>query len=175
MTKPMFARVCAILQTLPSQTKWDDSIAVVYMSEMRDWSDDVVGAIMDHVIKTAEYRPTIAELRKIGIKLFDPKISVEQIYSDVRKILQNVPPEERQSFVDRQIEIGRLKPEFRNVVQAAGGWRWLREQTSETVQKEVRRAVSEVYERMNFDHVFVRPDECPALERGRKALEAIKQ
>lgn len=145
------------------------------MTAMREWSDDVVGAIMDQVLKTSEFRPTVAELRKIGIKLFDPKIGVEQIYSDVRKILQEVSPDDRSSFVDRMIETGRLKPEFKEVVRHAGGWRWLREQSSETVQKEVRRAVAEVYERMDFDHVFVRPQECPALERGRKALEVVDQ
>lgn len=175
MTKAMFSRVCAYLQTLPSQSKWDDAIAIVYLDAMKDWSDEVVGAIMDHVIKNCEMRPTVARLRTIGIDLFDPKIGFEKVYAEIRRIMNDVPPEKRVAYVDAMIEAGKLKPMIKDVVSRAGGWRWLREQTSSVVQEEVKRAVTEVYSDMDFDHVFVRPQECPALERGRKTLEAIGQ
>lgn len=174
MTKPFFAKVCAILQTLPSQTKWDDSIAVVYATALKDWSDEVVGAVMDTVLKTCEYRPTIAELRQIAIRLFDPMISADRVYDDVRKILIMVPLSERKAYVDKALKAGRISEVVPRVVSEIGGWNRLSMMDSDMVRKAVYEAVPVVYRAFDFEHVFVKPAECPALEVGRKALEAIE-
>lgn len=175
MTKPIFAKVCAILQTIPSQVKWDDSIAVVYATAMRDWSDEVVSAIMDHVLKNAEFRPTVAELRKIGIKLFDPMIAPDRIYEDIRRILLFVTPSERTGYVERAIAKKSISEVVKRVVQEAGGWNRLSSMDSDVVKKVVYEAVPVVYQSIDFEHVFVKPAECPALEEGRRAMEAIEQ
>lgn len=175
MTKPMFAKVCAILQTLPSQAKWDDSIAIVYATAMQDWSDEVVGAIMDQVLKTSEYRPTVAELRKIGIKLFDPMLTPDRIYEDIRKIIIMIPLHERTSKVAAMVKAGKIKDEVRRVVEECGGWGRLSSMDASDVRKLIYEAVPVVYQSTNFDHVFVKPAECPALENGRRVIEAIEQ
>lgn len=175
MTKPMFAKVCAVLQTIPSQVKWDDSIAVVYATAMRDWSDEVVGAIMDYVIRTCEFRPTVAELRKIGIKLFDPTLSHDAIYDEIKRILIMVSPPDRAKYVDSKIAQGRIRPEIRSVVEECGGWYRLSLMDTPDVRAKVREAVAVVHDQSNFDHIFIRPNEGPALERGRRALEAVEQ
>lgn len=175
MTKSMFGRVCAILQTLPSQAKWDDAIAIVYLNAMREWSDEVVGAIMEHVQYHCEYRPTIAELRKIAIKLFDPMLSPESIYEDVRKVLIMVAPHERTKVVEAKVANGSMKEAVVRVVKECGGWARLSSMDAQEVRKQVFAAVPVVYQSLDFDHVFVTPAECPALEAGRRAVGAIEE
>jgi hypothetical protein len=175
MEKRTFAGFCAIMQTLPAQNKWDDAIASVYLSAMSDWDDAVVGLVMKEVLNTCEYRPTIAEIRKIAIRLIDPKLSGDEIYQQIKSILNNVPPDNRTNHVHNMIATGKAKPELARVVAKCGGWPALRTMETQEVKSTVMRAVSEVYETTDFGHVFTHPANSPAIERGRETAKALEQ
>jgi hypothetical protein len=87
MTKETFKGVCSVLSSLPSNVKWDEGIAAIYMTIMRNWDDRVVGEIMRHVLLKCEFRPTIAELRNIGLRIFADMPTVQQL-QQVVQILQ---------------------------------------------------------------------------------------
>jgi hypothetical protein len=161
------------MQTLPSQNKWDDITASVYATAMKDWSDDVVQAIMVQVLNHCEYRPTVAELRKIGIEIFDPKMTPDSVYDQIRNILIMVEPNGRSVYVANKIASGQMKPEIERVVERCGGWANLGRMSSQEVKDSICKALQSVYDVVNFDHVFVSPESRKAIEDGRKMLEGI--
>lgn len=173
MTREMFAKSCMILQSLPSQVKWDDAVQATYLLGLKGWSDNVAGSVMMYVLNNCEFRPTVAELRKIAIKMFDPMLTPDRIYEEIRKILVFVSPQDRPAKIASMIAQGKMKDEVRRVVEECGGWARLGLMESAEVRKKVAEAVEFVYESTNFEHVFVKPAEGPALEQGRKAVEAL--
>jgi len=170
----MFVKACMVLQSLPSQNKWDDAVQQTYLLGLSDWSDNVVGTVVMHVLNNSEFRPTVAEMRKMAIKLFDPMLSADTIYEQIRQVLVMVPLAERKSYVARMVAAGKMRDEVRRVVEECGGWQRLSNMETNAIQGKVQSAVSVVYETTDFDHVFVTPPNSPALERGRKAMEAIE-
>lgn len=173
MTKEMFAKSCMILQSLPSQVKWDDAVQATYLLGLKGWSDNVAGSVMMYVLNNCEFRPTVAELRKIAIKMFDPKLTPDRIYEDIRRFLVMVPPHERTAKANQLVLEGHMKDEVRRVVEECGGWARLGSMESTEVRRKVGEALNHVYESTDFEHVFVKPAESPALEQGRKAVEAF--
>ncbi len=175
MEKRTFAGLCAIMQTLPAQNKWDDAIAQVYLSVMGSWDDGVVGLVMKEVLNTCEFRPTIAEIRKIAIRLIDPKLSGDEIYQQIKSILINIPPDHRDAHTHKLVSEGHAKPELIRVVSKCGGWSALRAMDATDVVSAVKRAVEAVYETTDFEHVFVKPVDSPVLQRGREAVKELGQ
>lgn len=174
MNKNTFTRVCAIMQTLPSQNKWDDITASVYATAMKEWSDDIVNAIMVQVLNHCEYRPTVAELRRIGIELFDPKMTPEAVYQQIRNILIMVGPSLRDEHLREGILSGKYKPELSEIVSKSGGWASLSRMQSDGVRESISKSLQSIYDVANFEHVFVSPEGRKAIENGKKMLEEIK-
>jgi|LauGreDrversion4_2_1035121.scaffolds.fasta_scaffold44110_4 hypothetical protein len=171
MDKTTFAGVCSVLATLPSNVKWDDSIAQIYLAIMRGWDDRVVGAIMRTVLLKCEFRPTVAELRNIGLRMFGDVPTLQQVLDAVSTTCIMAP-------ANKRIDYGtRWHPCVNEIVYKAGGWTRIGNISSD----ESKAAISEAYAYYIIsdtnDHFLTSPpvEKKSELESGEATVKAITE
>jgi hypothetical protein len=171
MDKDTFKGMCAVLSTLPSQQKWDDGVASVYLMIMRPWDDRVVGAIMRHVLLQCEFRPTVAEIRKIGLSLFGNVPTKAQAMYDIKSIITRWGS-------DRDKHAESIHPCLPMIVKNAGGWSVIGFSNSEENHVIVSEAYDKVMATYNMDSYLINPSEDAMkdlLNGGASTVKAITE
>lgn len=171
MDKKTFSGMCAVLSTLPSQIKWDDGVASVYLMCMKDWDDRVVGALMRHVLMHCDFRPTVAELRRMGLQLFGNIPTKAQALNEIRKVI-TYWASNRDSHA---FDIHACLP---NIVKVAGGWNTLGMTTSEKADELLSEAYDTVIGSVSMESYLIKPLEhkmADLLESGAVTVKAITE
>jgi len=151
MKKETFAGVCSILSSLPSNVKWDEGIAQIYLTIMREWDDRVVGEIMRHVLLKCEFRPTIAELRNIGLRIFADVPTVQQVNQTITDMCIKYPAEQRTA------KAALIHPSINYIVEMAGGWRRIGMMDSDTTKTVIKECYGEYIATDSNDTFLVAP------------------
>jgi len=171
MDKKTFSGMCAVLSTLPSQQKWDDGVASVYLMIMKEWDDRVVGALMRHILLHCEFRPTVAELRKIGLSLFGNVPTKAQAAYNIKRIITHWA-------ADRDKHAEAIHPCLPMIVKDAGGWAALGLSNSEESMSMICEAYSNVMATHNMDSYLINPSEDAMqdlLSSGAITVKAIAE
>jgi len=171
MTKQTFAGVCAVLKTLPAATKWDDGMASIYLTIMRDWDDAVVGATMRHVLLHCEFRPTVAELRKKAIGLFGNIPSVGSLADSATNIIRNWS-------ANRDEHAAEVHPILPKIVKVAGGWHVLGQSEAHVSRQLFFDAYNQVMANDDMEHYLTSPDSTQVsglIESGNATAKALAE
>lgn len=171
MDKKTFAGVCSVMATLPSHHKWDDQVAAVYLTIMKDWDDRIVGALMRHVLLHRDFRPTVSELRRMGLQLFGNIPSKAQAMTEIKKIITNWALER-----DKHASI--VHPVLPIIVERAGGWTAIGMTSSDRVYDLISEAYDSVIATYAMDSYLIHPDEDKlkdVLEGGARTVKAITE
>ena len=158
MKKETFAGVCSILSSLPSNVKWDEGIAQIYLTIMREWDDRVVGEIMRHVLLKCEFRPTIAELRNIGLRIFADVPTVQQVNQHITDLCIRYIAENRIKPADD------IHPCINVIVKMAGGWRRIGMMDSDTTKAVVKECYGEYITTESNDAFLITPPDTKKHE-----------
>lgn len=171
MDKTTFAGVCSVLATLPSNVKWDDSIAQIYLAIMRNWDDRVVGAIMRTVLLKCEFRPTVAELRNIGLRMFGDVPTLQQVLDNVSTTCIMAPADKRTNYAFRYHAC------VNDIVHDAGGWKRIGNLPSDESKAAISEAYANYVIRDTNDHFLVSPpvEKKSELASGEATVKAITE
>ena len=171
MTKETFKGVCSVLSTLPSNVKWDEGIAAIYMTIMRNWDDRVVGEIMRHVLLKCEFRPTIAELRNIGLRIFADMPTVQQLQQVVTSLCYQYQAEQRIAKADL------IHPSINCIIKMAGGWRRVGMMDSESSRSVIKECYAEYITADSNDEFLINPPDSKSheLSAGDAITKAITE
>lgn len=172
MNKATFAGVCTILSTLPSQTKWEDASASVYLAIMKEWDDRVVGATMRHVLLRCEFRPTVAEINKIAMSLFSDIPTDGQAILYIQRVITRWASNRDEHAHD-------IHPVLPLIVKQAGGWTSIGMSDNYSAHSRVKDAYDYVMATHNFEHYLTNPVENDKtrqlLQSGSSTAKAISE
>ena len=171
MEKKTFAGVCTVMSTLPSHHKWDDQVAAVYLTIMKDWDDRVVGALMRHVLLHCEFRPTVAELRRMGLQMFGNIPSKSKAVHEIKRVIT-------QWASDRDNHASQIHPCLPAIVHQAGGWAAIGLASSEKAFDIIGESYNSVMSTYGMDSYLTHPEQDKlkdVLEGGARTVKAITE
>lgn len=171
MTKQTFSGVCAVLAALPSQTKWDDGTAAIYLTIMKDWDDIVVGTTMRHVLLHCEFRPTVAELRKKALGIFGMLPPAALLADKATDIIRNWAS-------NRNEHAAEVHPMLPEIVARAGGWTYLGMSDSHHARQRFFDAYNEVMAGDDMDKYLTQVDKhqfAHIAETGMATAKALAE
>ncbi len=171
MDKEVFAGVCSVLATLPSNVKWDDGVAQIYLAIMRNWDNRVVGSIMRTVLLKCEFRPTVAELRNIGLRTFGDLPTLQQVLDNVSTACIMAPADNRTRYAFRYHAC------VNDIVHSAGGWKRIGNMQSDESKAAISEAYANYVIRDTNDHFLTSPpvEKKYELESGDATVKAITE
>jgi hypothetical protein len=173
MRKETFAGVCNILQSLPSKIDWDDNVALSYAIVMNNWDDVLVGLIVRHVLLNCTWRPTIAEMRLIGIRITVGNYSPADLASMISNIINTeFYTKERWEKMDKGIEAGVYPFYLRVIVKNLGGFNRIGSRNSEQNVELIADVLATCYTSLEFDRRLEQPQLLPELAAAGRAVTA---
>ena len=173
MRKETFAGVCNILQSLPSKIDWDDNVALSYAIVMNNWDDVLVGLIVRHVLLNCNWRPTISEMRLIGISIAVGNYSPVNLASMISDIINSeFYTQERCEKMDKGIEAGVYPFYLRVIVENLGGFNRIGSRSSEQNVQLIGDALCNCYTSLEFDRRLEQPQLLPELAAAGRAVTA---
>lgn len=175
MNRQVFAGVCSVLSTLPSNVPWTDDVATTYAIAMKGWDDAVVGLVARHVLFNCEWRPTVAQLRTIAIQLVAPNINAHSIHNRLSHIiLHSYSSEERDESLNEEMDAGTLPPYTRQIIDRAGGWKAMGGRSTEYNLQFIQDFIKDNWSSYQLDSLITAPPQSPALlEEGTTMVKAL--
>jgi hypothetical protein len=173
MRKETFAGVCNILQSLPSKIDWDDNVALSYAIVMNNWDDVLVGLIVRHVLLNCTWRPTIAEMRLIGIRIAVGNYSAADLALKISNIINaEFYTQERWDKLDKGIEAGVYPFYLKDIVESLGGFNRIGSRSSDQNVELIANALTACYASLEFDRRLEQPKLLPELAAAGRAVTA---
>jgi len=173
MRKETFAGVCNILQSLPSKIDWDDNVALSYAIVMNSWDDTLVGLIIRHVLLNCTWRPSIAELRMIGIRIAVGNHSAADLAMMISGIINaEFYAAERWDKLDKGIATGTYPFYLRTLVEKLGGFIRIGSRSSDENVNLLKDALADYMTSLEFDKKLEEPKLLPELAASGRAVAA---
>ena len=175
MNKQVFAGMCSVLSTLPSNVSWSDDVATMYAIAMKSWDDVVVGLVARYVLFNCEWRPTVSELLTIAITLVAPNLNAHSIHNELSRIIAiSYAPEERTEHLEKSMEEGRLPPYAKVIIERAGGWRAMGARSTDYNLQFIQDFIKDNWSAYQLDVLITATPENPILlEAGTNMVKAL--
>ena len=175
MNKQVFAGVCSVLSMLPSNVAWNDDVATMYAIAMKGWDDAVVGLVARHVLYNCEWRPSVAELRMIAIKLVAPKLNAHAIHNELSRIISIASePSRRDELIETSMELGNLPPYTKQLIERAGGWMSMGSRSTDYNLQFIQDFIKDNWSSYQLDTLITNaPENQLLLEEGTQMVKAL--
>lgn len=158
---------------MPSKIDWDDNVALSYAIVMNGWDDVLVGLIIRHVLLNCTWRPTIAELRTIGIRIAVGNHSAADLASMISNIINaEFYTQARCEKMDKGIEAGIYPFYLRMLVENLGGFNRIGSRNSADNVQLIFDALPDCYASLEFDRRLEDPKLMPELAATGRAVTA---
>ena len=102
-----------LIGTMPGKPDWNPDIASLYSLHLADWHPEVRQKAVLAATGSCKFRPTVAELKEIALKIAQPMPSLAVMREELRNLILFHPPSERRRHAS---------PLMGDLIDELGGW-----------------------------------------------------